>query len=195
MYIIDITRCQEEQPNDLLVGKNSMDAKRKIMSYLSNYVLANYNIELDEDILDQNLNIELFYLKDFLKNHYSILVDKDLIIQSTITNKENCLFVKMYNENRNSFPIIYNLGRDRMKDAKILMCYLINDELIIKNENNLEQYEKEKLIYSSLKENKFTLDNINCEIISLYQNGMFLDELLDSDYSLNQIKYNLDIKM
>lgn len=195
MYVIDITRCQEEQPNDLLVGKNSMDAKRKIMSYLSNYVLANYNIQLDEDILDQNLNIELFHLKDFLRNHYSILVDKDLIIQSTITKKENCLFVKIYNENRNSFPIIYNLGKDRMKDAKILMCYLINDELIIKNENNIEQYEKEKLIYSSLKENKFTLDNINCEIISLYQNGMFLDELLDSDYSLNQIKYNLDIKM
>lgn len=195
MYVIDITRCQEEQPNDLLVGKNSMDAKRKIMSYLSNYVLANYNIHLDEDILDQNLNIELFHLKDFLRNHYSILVDKDLIIQSTITNKENCLFVKIYNENRNSFPIIYNLRKDRMKDAKILMCYLINDELIIKNENNIEQYEKEKLIYSSLKENKFTLDNINCEIISLYQNGMFLDELLDSDYSLNQIKYNLDIKM
>lgn len=195
MYVINITRCQEEQPNDLLVGKNSMDAKRKIMSYLSNYVLANYNIQLDEDILDQNLNIELFHLKDFLRNHYSILVDKDLIIQSTITNKENCLFVKIYNENRNSFPIIYNLRRDRIKDAKILMCYLINDELIIKNENNLEQYEKEKLIYSSLKENKFTLDNINCEIISLYQNGMFLDELLDSDYSLNRIKYNLDIKM
>lgn len=193
MYVVDITRCGESNLNDILIGNNSMNAKQKIINYITDYVLANYNFQIDETVLDENLKIELFDLKDFLKNNYFVKIDNDLIIQSIITDKDNCLFVKFYDKNE-KIPIVYSLHKNDIKNAQILMCYLINDRLIMKYEDNLKKYEKEKLNYNTDIKN-FVSNNINCQIISLYKNGIFMEELMNSNYSLEQLKANYNIKI
>ncbi len=193
MYVVDITRCGESNLNDILIGNNSMNAKQKIINYITDYVLANYNFQIDENVLDENLKIELFDLKDFLKNNYFVKIDNDLIIQSIITDKDNCLFVKFYDKNE-KIPIVYSLHKNDIKNAQILMCYLINDRLIMKYEDNLKKYEKEKLNYNTDIKN-FVSNNINCQIISLYKNGIFMEELMNSNYSLEQLKANYNIKI
>ena len=193
MYVVYITRCGESNLNDILIGNNSMNAKQKIINYITDYVLANYNFQIDENVLDENLKIELFDLKDFLKNNYFVKIDNDLIIQSIITDKDNCLFVKFYDKNE-KIPIVYSLHKNDIKNAQILMCYLINDRLIMKYEDNLKKYEKEKLNYNTDIKN-FVSNNINCQIISLYKNGIFMEELMNSNYSLEQLKANYNIKI
>ena len=60
MYVVDITRINDKVSSDLLLGKNSMDAKRKTIDYIQAFVLAHYNICLEDDVIDQNLNIDSF---------------------------------------------------------------------------------------------------------------------------------------
>ena len=58
MYVVDITR--EDNSTDMLVGNDSMSAKSKTINYVMDYVFANYNINLNKDVLDQNLNLDRF---------------------------------------------------------------------------------------------------------------------------------------
>lgn len=50
MYAVNITRTNDEINFDMLIGKNSMDAKSKVMKYIFDFVLVNYNYFVDNDI-------------------------------------------------------------------------------------------------------------------------------------------------
>lgn len=184
MYVVDITRDGFE--TDILCGNDSMDSKNKTINYIMDYAFANYNIYLDKDILDRNLNMDLFSLKAFLNDHYSLIIDNDLIIQSLYTDKEHCLFVKHYDKHIDSSPIFYALDKNKEKLACSIKNYLTNDSLIQMYENDLSTYERLRV---DLKDKyNFQHKGIHGEIISLYNGGMFLEELLNNSLSLQQLR-------
>lgn len=187
MYVIDITR--DKNITDMLCGNNSMDAKKKTIDYIVDYATANYDVNIDKNILDQNLNMDLFSLKKFLYDTYSIPIDDDLIVQSIITDKDHCLFLK-YMDNKTDIPIIYNFEKNDVKVAQNYMTYLVNDALIEKYQDNLLEYDRLKLGYDgkNITSTIYPKLNIKSEIISLYNGGLFLEELLNNSCSLNQIK-------
>lgn len=185
MYAVDITRTKDEISSDMLLGKDSMDAKRKIMDYVKDYALANYNLYIEDEVLDQNLNIDTFSFKNFIKNNYSIEADRDLMIQSFPTDKENCLFVKIYDEEKDEMPLVYVLNKDDNQKANSLMLFLIKDALIEKYEDDLDTYDTLQLTLNQ-KLNSYSHDSIRCEKISLYNGGMFLEELLNNACTLKQ---------
>lgn len=188
MYVVDITR--DRFVTDVIVGYNSMDAKRKTINYIKQYALINYNIILDEDVLDMNLNIEHFSFKDFLFEYYRIKDEKNLQIQAIPVSKDNCLFLKYIDKNQD-FPVLYNFNVLDIKKAQSLMNFLINDSLINHYKNNLDEYDKLQIRYDNeqcLLKRYLPQINVCTEIISLYENGIFKEELLTSDYSLCQLK-------
>lgn len=184
MYIVDITRGEEYTNNDMLVGKNSMDAKRKTINYIYNYVLANLNVSIDKDLIDKNIIYDMFSLKRFMLENYNITIKNELTLHILPAEKENCLFVKYYDKEKLGAPFLITLSKDDYKKAMSLLTYFVNDSLIYKYKDNLEEYEKRKLNGESIS---YSSSTINCEIISLYENGKFLEELLENDYSLNQM--------
>lgn len=189
MYVVDITR---DDDNDMLVGNNSMDAKSKTINYIKDYVLAKYNLYLDKNIIDVNLDMQNFSLKEFLKNNYDLSINKDLLIQSIITDKDNCLFVK-YQDNSKTFPSVYTFNKNEEHLAKSTLSYLVNDSLIKKYEDNLEMYDKQKLDVLNPSLLNYKSKDINCEIISLYNGGLFLEELLNNATSYYDIKNQKDM--
>lgn len=189
MFVIDITRNRFD--NDILCGKNSMDAKNKTLNYVIDYALANYNIDIKKNILDEYLDIKEFSLKKFLEDNYSISIDEDMTIQSMAVNKDYCLFVKYIDENLDT-PQLYSFNKNDINIATTILTFLVNDSLIKKYENNLSEYERTKLDYNQINKGHINLDaNIKSEMISLYDyKGMFLEELLSNACSLNQLKEN-----
>lgn len=186
MYVVDITR--DLNNTDMLVGNDSMDAKTKTINYVMDYVLANYNLSIDRDVLDQNLDMNRFSLNQFLKDNYSIRMDKDLLIQSIPVDKKHCLFLK-YNDAKTDFPILYSFHKREMKYAQSMLRFLVNDALIDKYQDNLSEYE-----ILRIKDNELVIDStypklgIDCKIVSLYNGGLFLEELLNNSCSLNQLQ-------
>lgn len=187
MYVVDITR--DNNKTDMLCGNDSMDAKSKTLNYIMDYTFANYNIYLNKDVLDQNLNMDLFSLKHFLNDNYSVSIDNDLIIQSIPTDKKHCLFLK-YMDEKKDIPDIYVFGKNDFKIAQSFMKYLVNDALIDKYQDNLEEYDRLKLELNknyNLTATHYPKLNIKSEIVSLYNGGMFLEELLNNACSLKQL--------
>ena len=189
MYVVDITR-DDDLENDMLIGNDSMSAKSKTINYIMNYVFANYNINLNKDVLDQNLNIDRFSLKQFLNDNYKININNDLKIQSIPTDKEHCLFLKAIN-NQDDFPSLYTFSNKNKKQAQAYMKYLINDALINKYQDDISEYDRLRVDYNKSIES-FSDSDIKCEIISLYKGGLFLEELLNNACSYKQIK-NKDV--
>lgn len=190
MYVIDITR--DNTFTDMLCGNNSMDAKNKTLDYVIDYALANYDILIKKKLLDQYLNLDSFSLNKFLNENYSISVEKDLIIQSIITDKDNCLFVK-YIDEKTDVPTLCAFNKNDKDVAHTILTFLVNDGLIDKYKDDLSEYEKRKLSYNQKNMGYTNFNaNIKSEIISLYDyNGIFLEELLNNACSLNQVKSNL----
>lgn len=189
MYVVDITR--DNFDTDMLVGNDSMSAKSKTINYIMDYVFSNYNINLNKDVLDQNLNINSFSLKQFLNDNYNLNIDTDLKIQTILTSKNHCLFLKYIDDN-NEFPHLYSFDKKDIKKARALMVFLINDTLIDRYKDNLEEYDRLKIdneIGKRLLTHYMPKENINAEIISLYNKGIFLEELLNNNCSLYQLRH------
>ena len=189
MYVVDITR-DDDLENDMLIGNDSMSAKSKTINYVMDYVFANYNISLNKDVLDQNLNIDRFSLKQFLNENYKINIKNDLKIQAVPTDKDNCLFLKSINS-QDDFPSLYTFSNKNKKQAQAYMKYLINDALINKYQDDISEYDRLRVDYNKSIES-FSDSYIKCEIISLYKGGLFLEELLNNACSYKQIK-NKDV--
>lgn len=189
MYIVDITRCENTISTDILVGQDSMDAKSKTINYLMDYALANYGVLLDKQLLDVSLNMEEFSFKQFINNNYSKVISDDLLIQFFPTDKEHCLFLKMFNKNIGSFPSIYIFNKNDIELLNKLKVFFINDFLINEYQNDIVNYEKNKLDYRSFDKQVYTFKNMKCESFSLYnQDGMFLEELLNEMISFSKLK-------
>lgn len=139
MYVVDITR--DFNNTDILCGNDSMDAKTKTINYIMDYALANLNLSIDRDLLDQNLNMGQFSLNKFLKEFYSLMADNDLLIQSIPVDKNHCLFLK-YKDDKSDFPMLYSFQKKEMKYAQSLMRFLVNDSLIEKCQDDLDKYSK-----------------------------------------------------
>ena len=185
MYVVDITR-DDDLENDMLIGNNSMSAKSKTINYVMDYVFANYNINLNKDVLDQNLNIDRFSLKQFLNDNYKINIKNDLKVQAVHTDKEHCLFLKSVSS-QDDFPSLYTFSNKNKKQAQAYMKYLINDALINKYQDDISEYDRLRIDYNKSIES-FSDSYIKCEIISLYKGGLFLEELLNNVCSYKQIK-------
>lgn len=185
MYVVDITR-DDDLENDMLIGNDSMSAKSKTINYIMDYVFANYNINLNKDVLDQNLNIDRFSLKQFLNDNYKINIKNDLKIQAVPTDKDHCLFLKSINS-QDDFPSLYTFSNKNKKQAQAYMKYLINDALINKYQDDISEYDRLRVDYNKSIES-FSDSYIKCEIISLYKGGLFLEELLNNACSYKQIK-------
>lgn len=186
MYVIDVTR--DFNDTDILCGNDSMDAKAKTINYIMEYTLANCNISLDRNILDQNLDISHFSLKQFLNEYYSTGIDRDLLIQSIPVDKNHCLFLK-YMDDKTDFPVFYSFHKKEMKYAQGVMRFLVNDTLIDKYKDNLSEYERLKMREdTTVLDTFYPHENIKCRIVSLYKGGLFLEELLNNSGSLNQLK-------
>ena len=173
MYIVDITR--DNLDTDILVGNDSMSAKSKTINYIMDYVFANYNINLNKDILDRDLNIARFSLKQFLNNNYGLKV------QTIFTNKYHALLFKNINY-FNEFPILYTLANKEIKNARAIQKFLVNDYLISKYQNDLDYYDsiKNDIGYQEL--------GFKSEVIDLYNGGLFLEELLNNTCSYKELK-------
>lgn len=188
MYVVDITR--EDNSTDMLVGNDSMSAKSKTINYVMDYVFANYNINLNKDVLDQNLNLDRFSLQQFLNDNYNLKINLDLKIQAMPTSKDHCLFLK-YMDNNTDFPLLYSFDNKDIKKARALMTFLVNDSLINKYQDNLEEYDRLRIDYDHSKQllgRYMPQENINTEIVNLYNGGMFLEELLNNHFSLRQLQ-------
>lgn len=188
MYVVDITR--EDNSTDMLVGNDSMSAKNKTLNYVMDYVFANYNINLNKDVLDQNLNLDRFSLQQFLNDNYNLKIDNDLKIQAMPTSKDHCLFLK-YMDNNTDFPLLYSFDNKDIKKARALMTFLVNDSLINKYQDNLEEYDRLRIDYDHSKQllgRYMPKENINTEIVNLYNGGMFLEELLNNHFSMKQLQ-------
>lgn len=189
MYVVDITR--DNYSTDMLVGNDSMSAKNKTINYIIDYAFANYDININKDVLDQNLNIDRFSLKQFLSDNYHMKIENDLKIQAIPTSKEHCLFLK-YMDDNNEFPILYTFDKKDLKKAQALMIFLVNDTLINRYQDNLDEYDRLKINYDQSKHllgRYMPKEKINTEIVSLYNGGMFLEELLNNNFSLYQLKH------
>lgn len=192
MYVVDITR--DLSKTDMLCGNDSMDAKTKTINYIMDYALANCNISLDRDLLDQNLNMNRFSLNKFLNENYSVSIENDLLIQSMVVDKMHCLFLK-YIDDKSEFPLLYSFHKKEMKYALSVMKFLVNDALIEKCQDDLSEYERIKI--ADEKTDRISLailyphHNINCKIVSLYNRGLFLEELLNNSCSLNQLQIKI----
>ncbi len=188
MYVVDITR--DFNNTDILCGNDSMDAKTKTINYIMDYALANLNLSIDRDLLDQNLNMGQFSLNKFLKEFYSLMADNDLLIQSIPVDKNHCLFLK-YKDDKSDFPMLYSFQKKEMKYAQSLMRFLVNDSLIEKCQDDLDKYENIKMTNKyNILDSVYPQYGINCKIISLYNGGLFLEELLNNSCSLNQLQKN-----
>lgn len=188
MYVVDITR--EDNSTDMLVGNDSMSAKSKTINYVMDYVFANYNINLNKDVLDQNLNLDRFSLQQFLNDNYNLKLDHDLKIRAIPTSKDHCLFLK-YMDNTTDFPLLYSFDNKDIKKARALMTFLVNDSLINKYQDNLEEYDRLRIDYDHSKQllgRYMPKENINTEIVNLYNGGMFLEELLNNHFSMRQLQ-------
>ena len=185
MYVVDITR-DDDLENDMLIGNNSMSAKSKTINYVMDYVFANYNINLNKDVLDQNLNIDRFSLKQFLNDNYKINIKNDLKVQAVHTDKEHCLFLKSVSS-QDDFPSLYTFSNKNKQQAQAYMKYLINDALINKYQDNISEYDRLRVDYNKSIE-LFSDSYIKCEIISLNKDSLFLEELLTNACSYKQIK-------
>ncbi len=186
MYVVDITR--DFNDTDMLCGNDSMDTKSKTINYIMDYVLANCNLSLNRDVLDQNLNMSHFSLNKFLNEYYSITIDKDLLIQSMPVDKDHCLFLK-YKDDKSDFPNLYSFNKNEMKYAQSVMRFLVNDALIDKYKDNLSEYDRLKMRDdATILDSIYPKLNINCKLISLYNGGLFLEELLNNSCSLNQLQ-------
>lgn len=188
MYVVDITR--EDNSTDMLVGNDSMSAKSKTINYVMDYVFANYNINLNKDVLDQNLILDRFSLQQFLNDNYNLKLDHDLKIQAIPTSKDHCLFLK-YMDNNTDFPLLYSFDNKDIKKARALMTFLVNDSLINKYQDNLEEYDRLRIDYDHSKQllgRYMPKENINTEIVNLYNGGMFLEELLNNHFSMRQLQ-------
>ena len=185
MYVVDITR-DDDLENDMLIGNNSMSAKSKTINYVMDYVFANYNINLNKDVLDQNLNIDRFSLKQFLNDNYKINIKNDLKVQAVHTDKEHCLFLKSVSS-QDDFPSLYTFSNKNKQQAQAYMKYLINDALINKYQDNISEYDRLRVDYNKSIE-LFSDSYIKCEIISLNKDSLFLEELLNNACSYKQIK-------
>lgn len=192
MYAVDITRCGIFDSNDMLFGKNSIDAKAKTIKYISDYAFANYNINIDKNILDRCLDMNSFSLKSFLSSNYDISIKNDLLIQSLYTDKDKSLFVKFFDRSKNDMPNVYAFKQKEEKRASALLSFLINDSLIKKYEDNLMEYEKNKVSSTIIS---YSTRGLEGEVISLNGKNMVLDELLNNDYSLGNKLYAEDIKL
>lgn len=189
MYVIDITRGDGWDINDMMVGRDSMDAKSKTINYVMEYVIANYNITLDKDVLDQNLNMKSFSLREFMRNNYFMDVNQDLLIQSIPTDKEHCLFVKHFDRNVDTMPNLYIFNKKEKKQAMSTLAYLMNESLIKKYKNDLDLYEQNKFDVMHPNTLSHSSKDINCEVVSLYKGGLFLEELLNNASTLYEIKH------
>lgn len=188
MYVVDITR--EDNSTDMLVGNDSMSAKSKTLNYIMDYVFANYNINLNKDVLDQNLNLDRFSLQQFLNDNYNLKIDNDLKIQAMPTSKDHCLFLK-YMDDNTDFPLLYSFDNKDIKKARALMTFLVNNSLINKYQDNLEEYDRLRIDYDHSKQllgRYMPKENINTEIVDLYNGGMFLEELLNNHFSMRQLQ-------
>lgn len=92
--------------------------------------------------------MDLFLLKPFIKDNYNINIKDDLIIQSIDANKDNCVFVKQFNYNKNPYPYIYQLDKNKINLADSYMAYLIYNSLIsaLSDEGKLYEYVIKKQI-------------------------------------------------
>lgn len=189
MYVIDITRGDGWDINDMMVGRDSMDAKSKTINYIMEYALANCNISIDKDVLDQNLNMKSFSLREFMKSNYSMDVKQDLLIQSIPTDKDHCLFVKHFDRNIDTMPNLYIFNKKEEKQAMSTLSYLMNESLIKKYENDLDLYEQKKFDVKHPSTLSHSSKDISCEIVSLYNGGLFLEELLNNASTLYEVKY------
>lgn len=185
MYVVDITR-DDDLENDMLIGNNSMSAKSKTINYVMDYVFANYNINLNKDVLDQNLNTDRFSLKQFLNDNYKINIKNDLKVQAVHTDKEHCLFLKSVSS-QDDFPSLYTFSNKNKQQAQAYMKYLINDALINKYQDNISEYDRLRVDYNKSIE-LFSDSYIKCEIISLNKDSLFLEELLNNACSYKQLK-------
>ena len=199
MYVVDITRVNKNNyDSDMLVGKMTTDTKTKTMNYIIDYALANLQIAIDPELLDKELNMDLFFLKPFIKDNYNIDIKDDLIIQSINANKENCVFVKQFNYNKDPYPYIYQFDKNKINLANSYMAYLINDSLInaLSDEGKLYEYDDKKVDLNNFDKLSYVYNNGSFELTSLYNGESFIEELLNNSLSYNQLKNsNFDIHM
>ena len=197
MYVVDITRNGVFGSSDMLVGKDSMDAKSKTIKYITDYALANHNVYIDYNLLDQSLDMKGFSLNQFMKENDSIPIEYDLKIQSFPSDKNYSLFVKFFDNSKDDLPTLYTFEKSKENDASRMLTFLVNDSLIEKYQDDLSIYENKKLDYFREKPLAHSSRDICCEIISLYNNkGLFMEELLNNSCSYHQLiheKYTIDI--
>ena len=191
MYVVDITRVNKNKyESDMLVGKLTTDAKTKTMNYIIEYALANLQIAIEPEVLDKELNMDLFFLKPFIKNNYNLDIKDDLVIQSINANKDNCVFVKQFNYGKDPYPYIYQFDKNKINLANSYMAYLINDSLIttLSDDGKLNEYDDKKVDLNNFDRLSYNYNNSSFEITSLYNGGTFIEELLNNSFSYNQLR-------
>lgn len=187
MFIVDFTRIDDEIDFDLIAGKDGGEARNRAIDYIMDYAFANDGIYLDKRTLDANFEPNDFSYKAYMKNIYDIDVSTDLITGSFYSDYDYMVFLKYIDINSVKDNRFYILHNDLEESAPHILTLLINDRLVEKYADDLDTYEELKLNTKS-KTDSFQMDGIKASVISLYNGGLFLEELLNNAVSYKQLK-------
>ena len=94
-------------------------------------------------------------------------------------------------DNKNDFPLLYVFKKEDINNLNTYIKYLINETLINKYQDDILEYDRLKVDYdtnvNSLS-STYLKFGIYSEVISLYNGGLFLQELLDNNCTLKELK-------
>jgi len=122
-----------------------------------------------------------------MKNVYDFDTSTDLITSSFYVDKDYSVFLKYVDINKIEDNYIYSLHNDLEKSAPKILALLVNDRLIKKYADDLDKYKELKLDPNS-RIDTFKMAGIKASVISLYNGGLFLEELLNNAISYKQAK-------
>ena len=83
------------------------------------------------------------------------------------------------------------LNKNDLKKAHSILRYLVNDSLINKYQDNIQEYDKLK-VTNDIDYKAYPDLGIKGEILSLYNGGLFLEELLNNVCSLRQFEKRIN---
>ena len=122
-----------------------------------------------------------------MQNVYGFNTNSDLITSGFYTDKDYSVFLKYVDINKIEDNYIYSLHNDLEKSAPKIFALLVNDRLIRKYADDLNKYKEIELDPNS-RIDTFKMDGIKASVISLYNGGLFLEELLNNAISYKQAK-------
>ncbi len=168
----------------------NIQAREKVVKYIKNYITAHINISVDYNLINDELNMEFFSLKEFLENFFGIESNADLIIQTiNISDNYNLIFktVGMLDDNLYS-DVCAMMGNNKsnLEQAKEISKCLLKDKLIqvFGEDDKLDLLKEYDNFIPEFNDSSMQIGNT---YFYWYNSKNLMKELLNRDLSYAQI--------